>query len=541
MILSRIQNRKGASLIEIMTTLVVLTLGILVVSRMYSGGFRVVKRAENNTVAQRLAEKELERLKGRSETLPLGITTAATNPPAGGGMVTHAASENVRQIVGETVRIPAPIVEFGANNAVVGSMHELTFGPIESVDSIYSARMQRRTLDSSDTNREPWEWLRSTQYGIDYEEAKIVFEEESYPRTFSLSYSYWVERDDRSYLMTAVGVELVVPPGAQWLDIPTMAGGPLSSSPDYVAMDGGSDRVARAFAQLGVNAEWSNRNPYEYKVVDGLTGRLAFNPRGYTYKERTPEGVMDLTAHVDYTVYDWAILQERVTVSNTAPFTVRTTVGNLKQRGITINDDGSVYPGLTPDMTQDLLIVDEATGEHIPQGVLEAVDYRSGRIEFPSTVTVMGYAVPSSGRVMRIYYRAEGDWQMQVRKAYERYTPQNQPTVSFREYFNDGTDIILNLSEIGKTFSVDYYGRDLLGIERLYHGEVVRAEPAAGGGAAVLHLSHPLIDVRAVRGLSVNVVVLWSEQSTRDSGGNLVPRFQNYSLEGVVTRGQIRG
>lgn len=104
MILGRLQNRRGTSLIEILTTLVILVIGILSVARMFSGGFVVMKRSENITLASRLAEGEFERLRARAVNLPLGITTAATPPP---GTPNDASSPNIRQIVGETVRIPA--------------------------------------------------------------------------------------------------------------------------------------------------------------------------------------------------------------------------------------------------------------------------------------------------------------------------------------------------------------------------------------------------------------------------------------------------
>ncbi len=63
MILGRLQNRRGTSLIEILTTLVILVIGILSVARMFSGGFVVMKRSENITLASRLAEGEFERLR----------------------------------------------------------------------------------------------------------------------------------------------------------------------------------------------------------------------------------------------------------------------------------------------------------------------------------------------------------------------------------------------------------------------------------------------------------------------------------------------
>lgn len=532
MILGRLQNRRGTSLIEILTTLVILVIGILSVARMFSGGFVVMKRSENITLASRLAEGEFERLRARAVNLPLGITTAATPPP---GTPNDASSPNIRQIVGETVRIPAPILEARTTGRVIGSVHELLFAPVSSVDSVYSARLQRRILDSEDADSEPWRWLRPTQYAIDYESARICFRAANYERIFSITYSYWIETEDERTLRTVTGENIVVPAGAGWLDI-TAGGTPVRNIEGFAGLDDRSDQASRAFRRLDAGADWSTDDPYEYKIVDSLTGRIAFNPRGYSYKEYTPQGVVDLTAHVDYTVYDWGIISETLQVPPVPPYRLRTTLRDIKQIGVTINDDGSPYTGITPNYPEDLLVVDEATGQYVPSNVLQ-VDHRNGIIVVPDQITIGNVLVPSAGRTLRVYYRCEGDWQIQYRKAYERYTPQNDNDVSYREYFhNRAADrIVLNKSEVGKSFSVDYVYLEN-GRERTVIGEVVRAIASPDGQRAWLIPSKAPEYVRAIRGLSFKVRVMWSETTRRDSEGRLVPKFQYYDLDGELTR-----
>ena len=537
MILGRLQNRRGTSLIEILTTLVILVIGILSVARMFSGGFVVMKRSENITLASRLAEGEFERLRARAENLPLGITVASSPPP---GTPSDAASPNIRQIVGETVRIPAPVLEARTTGRVIGSVHELLFSPVSSVDSVYSARLQRRILDSEDADSEPWRWLRPTQYAIDYDAARICFRAAPYDRTFSITYSYWIETEDERTLRTVTGENIVVPAGAGWLDI-TAGGIPVRNIEGFAGLDDRSDQASRAFRLLDTNAEWSADDPYQYKVVDSLTGRIAFNPRGHSYKESTPQGVVDLTAHVDYTVYDWGIISETLQVPPAPPYRLRTALRDIKQVGVTINDDGSPYTGLTPNHPEDLLVVDEATGQYIPSSVL-SIDHRNGIIVVPEQLAIGSVLVPSAGRTLRVYYRCEGDWQVQYRKAYERYTPQNDSDVSYREYFHNRADgrIVLNRSEVGKSFSVDYVYLEE-GRERLVTGEVVRAIASPNGERAWLIPSRVPEYVRAIRGLSFKVRVMWSESSRRDSEGRLVPRFQYFDLDGELTRRPAAG
>lgn len=533
-----LRNNKGGSLIEILTTLVILTLGILMISRMFSGGFVVLKRGENTTFAARLAEKEMERLTARADTLPLGITYInGVSPSLPGPPLTEDNIQNLRQIIGETVKIPGPRLEQGTEGALVGSVYDLSFGPTSEISAIYSAPLQRRVVDSSDPNSRPWRWLRTTQYGIDYENMRICFRQSGQNRVFVISYSYWTE--DRE-LRTVNGQEIAVPAGSEWIDIPTAA------AADFDEIDERSDRVSRGFQLIAEGDAWSN-NPYEYKVLNGLLGRIAFNPAGFGFREVTPAGVADLTAHIDYTVYDWGIISERLQVPQNAPYRVRTTLKDIKERGVTITDSGQAYAGIAPAAGSigqvDMLIVDEGTGTIIEvsdlaggQAGMATVNFKDGIIDMPES---------ARGRIVRVYYRAEGDWQVQVQKAYERYTRQfGVESVSFREFRLGGTDrdhLLFNLGDAGKTFSVDYRYIDGDGVERQVIGETHRASDFSSnfGGSDLVHIrlnNVPIPDQPiVVRGASLKVRVLWSE-GTRVTLQGIRPRWQYFDLDGTLTR-----
>ena len=543
-VFGRLQNRKGTSLIEILAALAVLVVGILSVARMFSGGFRVMKRSENITFASRLAEKEFERLRANSDTLPLGIKSVDDPQPIPGPPLTDANLHSIRQIVGETVKIPGPSLASGVTGAVMGSVHELTFAPVDSIDSVYSAPMQRRVMDSDNAEVEPWYWLSQTQYAIDYDNAKICFRAVGYARVFNIAYAYWTATDTGRALHTATGVAIHVPANTtEWLDIPGPSGGTLSGEADFQELDDRSDQVSRGFVQIPVAQDFSPTNPYEYKVADGLLGRIVFNPIGYTFKETTPAGTVELTAHIDYKVFDWGIINEVFEAPTDAPYRIRTTLKNLKQSGVTINDDGSLYGGIVSGgaspANQDVILVDQATGALIPVGGSGGakVDYEAGVITLPAALP--DGTTTMAGRVIRVFYRAQGDWQGQGQKGYELYTANDQRNVPFNQYrLVPGTvRVYLSRLDAGKSFSVDYVYDDS-GTERTVVGEVHRAEDGLDLGPpenAYFELNHPASYIRALRGLSLKVRVVWSE-GTRVVNDQIVPRYQYYDLDGELSR-----
>lgn len=533
----KLRNNRGTTLVEILTTLAILAVGILGVARMFAGGFGVIKRSENVTFASRLAERELERLRARSHTLPQGVAllTGAAMPSL------HEVNKaDLRQIIGETVKIPGPSLSSGAiTGTVVGSIYNLTLGPVATIDDVYSASLQRRVMSSSDFEMN---WLRPTQYAITYDEDEPMIAVR-YAGLYTISYSYWtVDDDGNRALHTVNGVTFDAPAG-DWIPVPLdQSGNPVSGVKDFAGLDDRSDQMSRAFARIDAGEPWSRNDPYQYKVLHELLGRLAFNPLGYTYKEQTPQGVVELTARINYTVYDWGIIGETLQVPGTDPYIVRTSLKNIKQTGITLDDMGQPYGGIAPGTSAanaDLLILDDATGTLLT-GADATVDYTNGIITLPPTL---------AGRQVRVFYRAEGEWQVRVEKAFERYTQQDDRGVSFREFTHarDTNKIHLYPLDAGKSFSVDYVWIDGNGIDHTVTGEVHRADDSlvnrGGVDEAVLYLDNPAAYITALRGVSIKVRVMWSEgsrQETITTGSNttrvLVPKWQHYDLDAELTR-----
>jgi Tfp pilus assembly protein PilV len=66
-------GQRGASLVEVLVAILVLAIAILAFIRLYPSGFLALKRSGQSEAATRLAQQELERLKGRQDNLPYMI------------------------------------------------------------------------------------------------------------------------------------------------------------------------------------------------------------------------------------------------------------------------------------------------------------------------------------------------------------------------------------------------------------------------------------------------------------------------------------
>ena len=151
-------GRRGTSLVEVLVVMVVLAVGIMTVIQMFPSGFRVIKAAESQTIATKLAQQEIERWKNMAANLPDGIMAVDENgniqyqypgppfvdyqlnnpsdPNSGYQQVTVTASGaasyvrgnafNTRQVVNESTLIP---VGTYFNTAAAGQQVRLQIYP----------------------------------------------------------------------------------------------------------------------------------------------------------------------------------------------------------------------------------------------------------------------------------------------------------------------------------------------------------------------------------------------------------------------------
>ncbi len=448
------------SLVEVLAALAVFVIGILVIVRMFPPGFFVVKQSENVTLANRLAQAELERLKGMTVNLPAGILGL---DPATGSVLTGLDPDDMdpltvpsvvaadqyyysdvnksRHIYSESTKIPAPMKSplYSTTNNPQVSIYILNFSPVDGTAPnsiiVRSGPMRRRNIP------EQGRPIRSSsEYAIDYKNAKLYLRPAGYPREYVLSYSYWVSGGGRPVMMSVLSAIVTVPANhPDPVDILLPGGGPVSGVSGFGGIDYGSESVHRSFRHVASNNvdNFTPGEPYEFVILDGTQGVIAFNPAGYGYEETTAWGRVPLTAYIDYDVLDWHIIREERKlpepdqIRSPADLDVKLTLRFIKNAGLsdvanpgypqTVEIDGNKYVGLHARMPYSILAIDAQTGEWFNEesklagGSSEwamTVNYKDGIIRFHQSL---------AGRTFRIYYRAEGDWALQVYKSHEAY------------------------------------------------------------------------------------------------------------------------
>ena len=368
-------NRKGTTMVEILVVMVILLVGIMTVIQMFPTGFRVVRAAESQTIATKLAQAEVERWKNMPGNLPDGILPLNVNygadlsdndvqndedpgppfegftGPAGATQYNPGNVIDFRYVRNETTPIPVGSYFTSGAGAAYGSKYTLAFSPIEvtangslySGLSVKSGDLLRRYGDS----QEAPPYLRGGQYAIDYtigsgtlgsdntqpdRQGKPVFyvavPDRDTAHTYYISYSYWLtdgtgdtqlsSRTDQAFSPTADGdwQEVLV-------DVP--AGNKLEE------IESNTDSCARGLVQVTPQG-WSTSDPYEFALVDSIMGVVAFNPRARNMREYTARGVRAITARIDYRIYDPRIIREDKVVP--APNEDPNTSGNNQHTAI---------------------------------------------------------------------------------------------------------------------------------------------------------------------------------------------------------------
>ncbi len=348
---SLLRARKGTTLVEILVVMAVLLIGIMTIVMMFPAGFGVVKAAESQTIATKLAQAEVERWKNMPGNLPDGILPLAFDEtwdgssdtilndqdpgPAFEGMLETSVpgryypgnAGNFRKVINEVTSIPIASYFQTGGGAIYGSRYNLAFSPIEVMAdpdpsrtglflgiSAKSGDLQRRRGDHDDRI-----YLRAGQYGVDYTLGKdqngddcfyVCFSYDRDPsHVYLITYSYTVIRSsgastgpDTKYL-TRVDEEVHPSATGDWVPVKIT----VPAGYEIEEVDEGTDSCARGFVQVA--SGWS-ADPYEFTVADPILGVIAFNPRARNALERTARGVRAVTARISYRIYDTRIIRE---------------------------------------------------------------------------------------------------------------------------------------------------------------------------------------------------------------------------------------
>ena len=603
-------RRAGTSLIEVLVVMVVLTIGVLSVVRLFPVGFFINKQTESRTLAARLASQELNRYTTAQGTLmdavlPTSIVQDDSSPTGyyikvdldttpddmgtprvvAPGMDPYYVSglNRIRWIRGETVRIPNPSPLGGG---LRGSVYVLSSGPAFDhpgldtdgvpVDSIVvtGAPLIRRVQSSDDPDGP---YLRNiSQYAIDYDKGLIAFYPASYNRVYKITYSYHADNGD----ITTVAAQQIGVPAAAYPVWQTFY------APSGREIVPGSDIVSRQFVRLSYPPSFSD-DPYEYALLPRTSrvasfatiGVLVFNPRGRDYMERSTYGNVPLTAKIDYNVLDWHIIREDRPLPGSPPYSIRLTLKDIKRVG-EFESDQRKYTGIWRDPTAppvSVLIYNLANGEEVPASEY-AVNYKDGVVTL-SDAYGNAYRSRNESPTFRFYYKAHGDWGVQIQKAAASYrmSRTNTANLGYGEFYLGGgrhggqpTRMYYPIMEAGKSVTIGelwYYSLNAetntvtlrRGSNETYR---INADPAAfenlGFGPATWidlrdnhhsdtdqavrwALDQPVVAARNVEGISFKVRVVWNGGAsvTRTTAGNNITtlRWRRTDLDTFLTRG----
>jgi len=567
------RRQGGASLVEVLVVMGILAIAILAFIRLYPSGFLALKRSGQGDAAMRYAQQELERLKTRADNLPRAIVPikyiedgsvrliidANISPddlnqqpdlPPGVPALYASGVNRFRRIVGERVQLglPGPLLE-SRNQLTEGIVYTTLFAPIAQpsanrpIDeylSLTGAPMRRLILDS-DFQRPD---IRLFEYGIDYEAGRVLLrplpsETVEYQVECTVVYRLG-NRVETQVITEVVRLDPANPPKPVWKDL---IGIPRNNQ--FLGILPYSDTVARRFVRLEQNDSWSPVNPYQYKILNLLTGTILINPLASGYYERFWRGTRPLEAYVSYFVHDWTIVREEFTVPEKGR--IRLTFSDLKQFDDLL-DDQSKYTGLglgrdvgREEVQADLVIVDMLTGrvayfqqgQQLPQSLLPdlgaRIDYIAGTLEIGNP--------QMQGRKIRVFYKVHENWAISVQKAANRYyLVQDRAAMTYdtcwydlgavfdREPPESARRLYFTRSEAGKTILLREYWYDVdndpnNGNTQRGTNGVFRISEVPDNGLVYIDLSevHPNAvrwapeitgqPVRGVQGLSVKVRV----------------------------------
>jgi hypothetical protein len=603
-------RRSGVSLIEILVVLVLLLIGILSVVRLFPPGFLINKEVAEATAASRLSKQEMDRFTNSAASL-MDAIVPITPIPSGGGYVFRVdtgatpddltqAPDNLgvwapyfsdvnktRRIIAETVRIPLPT----STSLGRGSVYMLSSGPFMDVSwdglnrslFVYGAPLNRRNAYDGDPPPPDLVYdLSPSNYAIDYPGRRMMFAPATYDRQFLLNISYY---NTASQLSQLVDITIDVPANMyDWVPIPS-----ASLPADFKALAAYTDTCSRKFRDLtGSFTAWSSNDPYEFYLdpansprigaangIQANVGILVFNPLGRNYTEYTSTGPKPLSARIDYDVLDWHIIREDRPLPASTPFQVSLSLANLKKLG-DIEDDQTQYADLFSGIQRsgsgpfgnpvDMMVYNASTGTYVDPANY-TVNYKDGTVTFSDA-----FGGVNASATMRFFYRAHGDWALQIQKASASYR-QTLGLPSFAEFYIGGTGgvtggnptrIYFPLSEAGKTVSIrEYWYRNANGTARIanetyrINSNRTQFQTLQLGGAQQVctwidiaasdkHPDAVSFDASStgyaalgVQGISFRTRVLWKTGGTvsQTANGNVIStRWRHADLDTVLTR-----
>ena len=571
--------RQGFTLVEVLVAIIVLLVGVVVALRVFPRGLDVLNRTERSTQALEQVERLRMLMVQQPEMLAEAVLPVdqATLPPqellawrdlravqiAGTDPDWYRSylfpvSQNqrlwplwqpvsarvYRRLIGERCVIAS---EFSTTDrAVFAPKYLVQFGPIEDATQITIYDLRYRKVSKADLLAllpKAAQLADTLYYAVDYADGKMYFlpEVSSGTRTARLAFS---AIDGSGKLVST----------QQSIDIPNTPNDLTTVSLGAAALPG-SEQVHRAYTR-NTTALPSALQSGEFSVQPSVAGEGLLS--GPIFFSRDDVG---RTVKIDYTVADWGIMREDVTVDadgyiqlsfspkmRNIPKLPRESTswglyGPMKANAIVMelinSDSGAVIPVLVdnPDIARPTY---DFFGAYALQP--DRNDFRHWRIVEGAGVGADAEAGKAlSGTRYRVYYRANYDWTVQYFRAPATFYATSTNAATRAELADEtlglqafavlveGTKGWLAVPAVyaGQTLAIDYQyalpageksGVDDERLLKRIEGEV-HVVPAGATPSSVLLLKHPPAagtEVR-VRGFSVTIRALWAQQRSGPS------------------------
>lgn len=406
------RKSRGGSLIEILVTIVIFTIGILGLVQVFPSGLGILRTTRTNTVATALARAQMEQIKANVEQLPeailpinyarvggqwviqadlsrmpgdptpigTGIRLDGTIFNADGdfGYWPYFSGANVmRRVIGEARVVPSPRFVDGAGGTLYGGLMNLQFGPVfvqpgfVSNFIVYGNDLNRNWVEDFDRvanapirgNRDRFtSFIDEDGLFLSLPQGPYRADAPGFARQYRLTatarYSGGVPNERRSF----VGVVVSVPSagaGVRPVHYPIDLASVLAVTGltfDRVELD--TVRVQRVYenttnfltnAQVAGSQSLLDDAAFQYRLMNAQVGTLLFNPLASNYQEQRGFGRVSQVARVDYDVLDWRIIRDDFRVPNAAPYHQSLILNSIKVAGDR-DLDGVAFTGIGIDV-----------------------------------------------------------------------------------------------------------------------------------------------------------------------------------------------
>lgn len=562
------KRSRGFSLIEVMVSIVVFSVGVLAILRIYAPGFVALSVTRDYNIAQGLSRRSVDYLTTRGVDLPkqiLSVRYEFVQISPGNWQLLLVSDPNVspdelgpggdiledgtirilnggggpdafidwrfyndanrsRRIIAEGSKIAAP----RAVGNQFGSLRLLGFGPVVDDPNlllVYGSDMDGNVVVDSGINAQfdnprPWTFL----YDNDNNQIWLPGQQNR-DISYKVNFSYWADVAGQHQKVDVIDFVVTVRSGFEYdpatntvspFDLRVLAGSP----PNWEGLVRDSISVNRLFDRIGVATPYDPSYPYEYKVLNGEIGMLLFNPIAYQYQERRGRQRIPLVAQVNYDVYSWHVLHEDFQVfrANTAQHKLPierikalNDVQNDKRRynglGLAIPDGVGGF-----DVTRDVVVMDVDTGGIVSPypDPTNQTGPRCYKVDYLRGVLLFGSPVTSDQELAPLITEVMPDGSQTL------ITDLDPRGRNFRVYYQAHNDWAVQIQKPSATYSV-VYGLPL-SVGQCYVGNT----PGVNVGDRY-RVYFPRCDV----GMKVAIREIWY----RDTNGNLkAMRDQNFLI-----------